>query len=151
MTYDDGADGHVAAVKHPESPGGEPAVAFLGGKREDFLFEESAEDGTVVAFVNAGDGDGELEILDLVEADVDGIREVVSQEEDCGRVFCVEVLVATSRLLWSRGNKPKRRLLISAYAFFSAAVRHFGSSKLLARKRSVAPCSRFQVAMRHSP
>jgi hypothetical protein len=46
---------------------------------------------------------------------------------------------------------PNLRLLMRAYAFLSADVLHFGSPKLFARNFSVAACSRFQLAMRHSP
>jgi hypothetical protein len=136
-------------VEHPEGPGGKPAVAFLGGDGEDFFFEEPAEHGAVVTFVDAGYGNGELEVFDLVEADVDGVREVVCEKEEGSGVFCHLLLVNGGKV--GQFGLPKRRLLIKAYAFFNAAVRHFGSSKLFDKKRNVAPCSRFQVAMRHSP
>ena len=151
-THNQSADGHVPAVEHPKGPRREPAVALLGGDGEHLLLEEPAEHGARVTLRDARHGDGQLQVLELVEADVDRVVEVVGEEEEGGRVFCS--LSDPCRHVPRDGEEkdiPNRRLLMSAYAFLSAAVRHLGSSKLFARNRSVAPCSRFHVAMRHSP
>ena len=57
--------------------------------REDAGFEEAAEEGGVVgAFVDTGDGDGELGVVHLGEDDVEAVGEGVGEEEEGGRVLC---------------------------------------------------------------
>jgi hypothetical protein len=41
----------------------------------------------VVAFVDAGHGNRELHVLELVEADIDGVLQVIGKEEEGGGVF----------------------------------------------------------------
>lgn len=50
------------------------------------------EDGALVAVVDAGNGDGELDVLHLVGTDADGVAEMAGQKEESYGVFC-EVLV----------------------------------------------------------
>jgi len=71
--HNNGTDGHVSAVEHPKRPRRKPAVALLCGESENFLLEQFAQDGTVIAFVDTGDGDGELQVLELVETDSNSI------------------------------------------------------------------------------
>jgi hypothetical protein len=59
----------------------------LGRDGEDLLLEQPAEDRARVAFVDARDRDGQLQVFELVEADVDGVVQVVGEEEEGGRVF----------------------------------------------------------------
>jgi hypothetical protein len=58
----------------------------LGRDGEDLLLEQPAEDRARVAFVDARDRDGQLQVFELVEADVDGVVQVVGEEEEGGRV-----------------------------------------------------------------
>ena len=87
-THNQGADRHVPPVEHPKGPRGQPPVPFLRGDGQDLFLEQSAEHGAVVAFVDARHGNGELQIFELVEADVDRVVEVVGEEEEGGGVFC---------------------------------------------------------------
>jgi hypothetical protein len=75
-------------VQHPERPRREPPVSFLGCDAEHLLLEKPAEDGARVALVDARHGDGELQVFELVEADVDCVVEVVGEEEEGRGVFC---------------------------------------------------------------
>lgn len=92
----------------------------------------------------------------MVEADADGILEMVGEEEE-SRGICCNFSLASKVPMCAMmhglvgHHLPNRRLLIRAYAFFRADVLHLGSSKLLAKSLSVAVCSRFQLAIRHSP
>ncbi len=73
-------------MEHPEGPGREPPVAVLRGNSEHLLFEELAEHGALVALVDAGHGHGQLQVFELVQADVDRILEMVGEEEEGGRI-----------------------------------------------------------------
>lgn len=87
-THNQSADGHVPAVEHPEGPRCEPPVALLGRDGEHFLLEETAQHGARVALKNAGYRNGKLQVFELVQADVDGVLEVVGEQEEGGGVFC---------------------------------------------------------------
>lgn len=67
---------------------------MLGGEREDAVLEEGVQDGREVAAVDAGDGDGELWVVESVEADVDGVFEAVGEEEKGCCVFCTLSVLA---------------------------------------------------------
>ena len=82
-TYDHRLNREVASLEHPERPAGEPAEALLEREREDGLLEDRAQDGPVVTFVRARDGDRELEVVELTEADAHGVLEAVAEDEEC--------------------------------------------------------------------
>jgi hypothetical protein len=74
-------------VQHPKRPRRQPAVALLRRDGEHLLLEEPPEHGARVALVDARHRDGQLQVLELVEADVDCVVQVVGEEEEGGRVF----------------------------------------------------------------
>jgi hypothetical protein len=139
-------------MQHPKGPGCQPPVALPSRDGQYLVFQKLAQNWALITFIDARYSYSQLEIFQLVKADVDGIAEVISKKEE-GRRICYSQLVgAHIEAIWNLAcDLPNLRLLIKAYAFLRADVFHLGSSKLFASSFSVAACSRFQVAIRHKP
>ena len=84
-------------MQHPKRPRRQPAVALLRRDGEHLLLEEPPEHGARVALVHARDRDGQLQILELVEAYVDGVVQVVGEQEEGGRVFWLLLVESEER------------------------------------------------------
>jgi hypothetical protein len=118
---------------------------------KDLIVENLPQYGPTISLEHTTDSNSELEILELMKANVDSRGKIVGKQEKRSRIRYRKVSENRGRTLVGDVCVPKRRLLSRAYAFFSAAVFHFGSLKLLARNLEVAPCSLFQLAIRQRP
>lgn len=121
---------------------------------EDRRPDNRLEHRAVVALDDAGERDGELKVVELLDADVDRILEATTEQEESGRVFC-RCAGRSARGARVREGQyqdgPKRRLLMSANAFLSAAVCQRSRLKSLPRNLSMTFCSGCQAACFQSP
>lgn len=136
-------------MQQPKGPTTQPSVTLLQGNWEHCVRENIKQYRPVISLLHyTCESNSELEIPQLLNADIDGIFQgVAKQEKGC------RVLLKTFQSKVNNGSigLPKRRLLSKAYPFFSAAVRHRGSVKSLDKNFSMIACSLCHAACRQSP
>lgn len=132
----------VSTAEHPESPSRQPSLTLAESERQHRLFEQRPEHRSTVALVDAGDHDRELKVVELADADVDGIFEAVAEQEESSGKDCTVEAVSSCACAGVVAHVPasdsrKRCLLIKAKAFLDAAVRHRCCSKSFERNLSI--------------
>jgi hypothetical protein len=72
-------------MQHPKDPGGQPSITLSSRYDQDLFLQELSQNRALIPLIDACDCNSQLEILQLVEADVDRIAKVISkQKESCG-------------------------------------------------------------------
>lgn len=83
-------------TQHAKRPGSPPAIAQLHSVGQYLVDEQVAQDGAVIAFVDARHGDGELHVVELVFEHADGVLEMVGEQEEGRCIFCFRLTQAQS-------------------------------------------------------
>lgn len=87
-TNHEDADGKVSSVQKPESPASEPPIALFecDGYHSvcQYIFQHRA---IIALFYDAGYCNSQLEVTNLSGADIYGVLQTTSQQEECGGIF----------------------------------------------------------------
>lgn len=78
-TYDENSNGQIPPPQHPERPSSQPPMASTERQRNERVLKDPSKDRSVVSFNDSSDGDGELPIVQLTKADVDGVLDASSE------------------------------------------------------------------------
>ena len=136
-------------MRQPKGPTTQPSVTLLQGNWKHCVRENLKQYRPVISLLHyTCEGNSELEIPQLLNADIDSIFQGVAKQEKGCRVLLKTI---QSKDINGLIDLPKRRLLSKAYPFFSAAVRHRGSVKSLDKNFSMIVCSLCHAACRQSP
>jgi hypothetical protein len=75
-------------MQQPERPTSQPAVALLESLWHHGVRQHIEQDRTIISSLNnSGNSDGELEVGQVADEDIDGVFQPTTQEEECSGIL----------------------------------------------------------------